>query len=268
MDLCRFRPAALLLTGAVLATGAAATGFPGSAGASSPAATPAPPSDLLSKLISEVTDPAESPAEPAPERIRRPATGPLPLGRPDLRERRRTEQLAPGVTLTVIHRGQGKVKKGRIASTRTGPWLVNVLTIDPEQADGRLVTTYGRSMATLDRTTALARRANALAGVNGSFFSLHGDRRYAGLPVGLTIRDGRVLSKPSGTSQEVTLALDSDANALRIGRFAWTGEVRSRSGGGSLTLSRVNSPPTVPNGCALATAAAKPRCAGSGQLAE
>jgi hypothetical protein len=79
-----------------------------------------------------------------------------------------------------------------------------------------------------------------------------------------------VLSKPTGSSQEVTLALDSDRNALRIGRFDWTGQVRSRAGEGSdvlsMALNRVNSPPSVPAGCALRKAAAKPRCAGTGQL--
>jgi len=77
-----------------------------------------------------------------------------------------------------------------------------------------------------------------------------------------------VLSKPSGTSQEVTLALDSRQNALRIGRFAWSGTVRSRSGPTSLTLNRVNSPPSVKRECAGKKARTKPRCAGSGQVAQ
>ena len=267
MELCRVRSAALLLTGTVLATGVGAAGLPGNAGAGTPVATPAPPDDFLSKLVNELAEPAQAPPRPEPERVERPVTGVLPLGRPDLKERRTTKELAPGVTLTVIRRGEGKAKKGRIASTRTGPWLVNVLTIDPAEADGRLATTYGRSLASLERTTDLTKRANALAGVNGSFFALNADKRYAGLPVGLTIRDGRVLSKPSGTSQEVTLALDSQQNALRIGRFDWSGEVRSRSGAGSLTLNRVNSPPSVERGCVRKKALAKARCAGSGQLA-
>jgi exopolysaccharide biosynthesis protein len=269
MDFCRVRPAALLLSGAVLAAGVAAAGFPGKAGAHFPVASPAPPDDLVSHLVGDLTDPGEEPTAPEPGKISRAlTTGPLPLGRPDLRERRTVKALAPGVTLTVIRRGEGKAKRARIADTRNGPWLVNLLRIDPREADGRLTTTYGRTLADLDRTTALTRRASALAGVNGSFFSLRADRRYPGLPVGLTIRDGRVLSKPSGTSQEVTLALDSDRNRLRIGRFVWSGDVRSRSGQSSMRLNRVNSPPSVPRGCALPKAAAKPRCAGSGQLAE
>lgn len=270
MDRCRVRSAALLLTGTVLATGVGAAALSGSAGARTPLATPAPPNDFLSKLVGGLAapQPESAPPQPEPERLERPTTSSLPLGRADLRERRSTKALAPGVTLTTIRRGEGKARKGRIASTRNGPWLVNVLTIDPAQADGRLATTYGRSLTSLERTTDLTKRAKALAGVNGSFFALKADKRYAGLPVGLTIRDGRVLSKPSGTSQEVTLALDSQQNALRIGRFAWSGQVRSRSGTGSLTLNRVNSPPSVERGCARKKALAKPRCAGSGQLAE
>ncbi|HUR72627.1 MAG TPA: phosphodiester glycosidase family protein [Sporichthya sp.] len=267
MDVCRLRFFVLLLTGAVLAAGAAAAGFPDHAGAEAPLSAPVPPGDPLASLLGHLTDPAETPPGPEPGQIARPFPGGLPLGRSDLRERRSTKHLAPGVTLTTIRRGNGKAKRARIADTRGGPWLVNVLTIDPREADGRLTTTFGRTLAGLDRTTALIKRADALAGVNGSFFSLRADRRYPGLPVGLTIRDGRVLSKPTGTSQEVTLALDSEQNTLRIGQFIWSGNVRSRSGQGSMALDRLNSPPTVPRGCARAKAAAKPRCAGSGQLA-
>lgn len=263
----RIRPASFVLAGIVTATAVATAGFPGTAGALAPTATPAPP-DPVSGLIGALAGPPDSPADPAAGRIGAPKPAELPLGRAGLRERRSTEQLAPGITLTTIRRGEGKAKRKRFATTPTGPWEVNVLTIDPREAEGQLTTTFGRNLADLDRTTALARQASALAGVNGSFFSLRGDRRYPGLPVGLTISDGRVLSRPTGTSQEVTLALDSADNALHIGRYAWTGTVRSRSGHGALTLSRVNSPPGVPRGCALRKAAAKPRCAGTGQLAE
>src|SRR5687767_12126676 len=101
MELCRVRSAALLLIGTVLATGVGAAGLPGSAGAGTPLATPAPPDDFLSKLVNELTEPAQAPPLPEPGRIERPAPSVLPLGRPDLRERRTTRELAPGVTLTV-----------------------------------------------------------------------------------------------------------------------------------------------------------------------
>ncbi len=268
--LCRVRPASYALAGIVTATAVATAGIPDSADAS--AAGPAPEPDPLSSLIGDLAtphtpEPASAPPK-AGEVPRVPREPALPLGRAGLPERRTTKTLAPGVTLTVIHRGEGKTKRKHWASTSKGPWVVNVLTIDPEQADGRLQRTYGKTLADPDRTTALARRASALVGVNGSFFSLQSDKRYRGLPVGLTISDGRVLSKPTGTSQEVTLALDSEQNALRIGRFDWTGKVRSREGMGVLTLNRVNSPPNLPKGCAKHRAARKPRCAGSGQLAE
>jgi hypothetical protein len=42
--------------------------------------------------------------------------------------------------------------------------------------------------------------------------------------------------------------------------------VTSLATGESVALNRVNSPPTVPHGCALARAAARPHCAGKGQL--
>ncbi|HUR72887.1 MAG TPA: hypothetical protein VMZ00_01350, partial [Sporichthya sp.] len=124
MELCRVRPAALLLTGAVLTGGVATAGFPARAGAQAPLASPTPPADPLASLLGHLTDPGETPTEPDSGEITSPVGGPLPLGRADLRERRSTELLAPGVTLTVIRRGEGKAKRGRIPDTRNGPWLV------------------------------------------------------------------------------------------------------------------------------------------------
>jgi len=95
------------------------------------------------------------------------------------------------VTLTVIKRG-APVAKGKRGSAEHRAWVVRVLTIDPAVADGHLATTYGPSVAGTTTTTDLTREAKALVGVNASYFSIGSD--LPGIPVGLTVNDGRVLS--------------------------------------------------------------------------
>jgi hypothetical protein len=98
----------------------------------------------MSTLVGALTPSKTEPADTAPTvRTVRHTLGPLPLGRPGLRETRHTRTLAPGVTLTTIRRGAGAAPRKRIPSTRNGPWVVHELTIDPNQADGRLTTTFG-----------------------------------------------------------------------------------------------------------------------------
>src|SRR5262245_39951779 len=62
----------------------------------------------------------------------------LPLGDPGLAETRTGQILAPGVTLTRIVRGTEPAPSDQINTTRRGPWVVNVLTIEPRHARGHL----------------------------------------------------------------------------------------------------------------------------------
>jgi hypothetical protein len=249
---CRMRVVLSLLTVAATVTAAAGTGGVAQAGTrTSLSPPPSPLAGVLDALGPRAGQPTQAAgrARPARPKLRPADMGPLPLGRPGLQERRTTTRLAAGVTLTEIRRGQGRAPRRKIGTTARGPWRVDVLLIDPAKADGQLASTFGPTVARTERTTTLAREAHALAGVNGSFFSLTLSRRYPGIPVGLTINDGRVLSEPTGRSAEVTLAVDSLRNRVRIGLFDWSGEVRARSGAGVLDLDRVNSAPHVPASC-------------------
>lgn len=255
MTISHLRLAATLIAGVTVVTTAAGSGGLAIASAVLPAAgDPRPvidPRDLVPALPILAPEPAEPVSAPTPTRpAARNKLKPLPLGSADLRERRSTDKLAPGVTLTTIRRGPaGKAAAKKLPDRLQGPWRVNVLTIDPKKAQGRLATTYGSTVSGTERTSKLAQRAGALAGVNGSFFSLTLSKRYPGIPVGLTISDGRVLSRPSGMTREVTLAVDTRENSVRIGRFRWKAQVQTRSGDVSLVLDKVNSPPAVPAAC-------------------
>jgi exopolysaccharide biosynthesis protein len=182
----------------------------------------------------------------------------LPLGSKDLKETRTVSKVAKGVTLTVIRRGASSAKGTR---DKIGPWVVRVLTIDPEIARGHLATAHGSSVAKTTRVTELTREVDALAGVNASYFAI-GSRR-PGNPVGLTAAGGRVLSDPSGMKREVTLLIDSKSNELRVARLRWSGRLIGADGT-VLKLTKVNALPRVPVGCR--TSWSQSNCAAHGQL--
>jgi hypothetical protein len=183
----------------------------------------------------------------------RAAAGALPLGDADLAETRTSQTLATGVTLTRIVRGTEPAPADQINTTTRGPWVVNVLTIDPRQARGHLTATYGPDLGQVETTSELVRLSGALAGVNASFFTFTANPQYPGDPVGLGIYGGKLLSEPSGDSAEVDLVLDSISNRLLIGPLSWSGSVRNRQTGATLPLEFLNHPPVVPAGCAALT---------------
>ncbi|HEX2231964.1 MAG TPA: phosphodiester glycosidase family protein [Thermoleophilaceae bacterium] len=102
----------------------------------------------------------------------------LPLGPGSLREGRATVRIATGITWTRI------VRSG-------GPWRVNVLTVNRAAIAGRVgaVLSNGRAIAR-ERTSSMARRTRAIAGVNAGFFNGGGN------PVGALSVRGRLVSEP------------------------------------------------------------------------
>ncbi|MGW1344174.1 phosphodiester glycosidase family protein [Kribbella sp. NPDC002412] len=174
----------------------------------------------------------------------------LPLGDQDLAETRTSQVLAEGVTLTKIIRGTEPAPADQINTTTRGPWVVNVLTIDPAKSKGRLEATYGPDLAKVEKTSDLVRTSGALAGVNASFFTFTASQLYPGDPVGLGIFDGKLLSEPLTDPAEANLVIDAHSNKVLTGHLRWTGEVRNRTTGAELPLEFVNHPPVVPTACA------------------
>jgi hypothetical protein len=114
----------------------------------------------------------------------------LPLGSRSLDERRASVRLAPGVTWTRIMR-------------EGGPWRVHVLRVDRRALQGRLTGVLSnRRIEGRERASAMARRARALAGVNGGFFATDGD------PVGALAIGGRLLSEPVDGRSALMVPMD------------------------------------------------------------
>lgn len=173
----------------------------------------------------------------------------LPLGDLDLVETRSVQTLAAGVTLTRIVRGTEPAPADQINTTTRGPWAVNVLTIDPRRARGRLEATHGPDLAQVEKTTDLVRLSGALAGVNASFFNFTSDPRFPGDPVGLGLFDGKLLSEPGADPNEADLVVDAKRDRVLMGHLSWAGVVGNRQTGDTLALEFLNHPPVVPAGC-------------------
>jgi hypothetical protein len=174
----------------------------------------------------------------------------LPLGDPDLQETRSTQVLSEGVTLTRIVRGTEPAPPDQINTTTRGPWVVNVLTIDPRVSAGQLAATYGPDLGQVEPTTALVEMTGALAGVNASFFTFTANPQFPGDPVGLGVFDGKLLSEPDADGNEADLLINSQGDRVLMGHLDWSGIVRNRQTHAELPLEFINHPPVVPAGCA------------------
>jgi hypothetical protein len=177
----------------------------------------------------------------------------LALGDPGLPETRTSQTLTGGVSLTRIVRGDEPAPADQIHTTARGPWVVNVLTIDPRQAHGHLEATYGPDLAQVEKTTDLVRFSGALAGVNASFFTFTANPQYPGDPVGLGLFAGKLLSEPTTDGAEVDLVVDARANRVLMGHLRWSGRMQNRQTEAAMPLKFLNHPPVVPAGCAALT---------------
>ncbi|ONI71854.1 hypothetical protein BWI15_17160 [Kribbella sp. ALI-6-A] len=173
----------------------------------------------------------------------------LPLGDQNLTETRSSQTLTDGVSLTRIVRGTEPAPADQINTTTRGPWSINVLTVDPDEAKGHVKATYGPDLARTEKTTDLVRGAGALAGVNASFFTFTASQQYPGDPVGLGIFDGKLLSEPLTDPAETNFVVDAKTSKALIGHLSWTGSLKNKKTEAVLPLEFVNHPPVVPAAC-------------------
>ena len=105
----------------------------------------------------------------------------------------------------------------------TGPWHVDVLTIDPRTFRGRLDATYGPDLEQRETTSQLAELTGADAAVNAGFFVLDPAAGAPGDPAGAAVYDGRLVSEP--ITGRPALVVRDDARATSVVRLRWRGEV-------------------------------------------
>ncbi|WP_214417318.1 phosphodiester glycosidase family protein [Sphaerisporangium fuscum] len=78
----------------------------------------------------------------------------------------------------------------------TGPWDIRVLTVDPRLFKGSYHSSVGVNVAKRETPSSMAKRAGAIAAVNGGFFNIHTAKNIRGESMGISVVDGHLLSEP------------------------------------------------------------------------
>ncbi len=154
------------------------------------------------------------------------------------------------LTVTVFPQQAGAVPlppsvgyRSLTAPTGAGRARVHVATVDAAGGNLEIKPALGgAAVAAAERTSHTATRVEALAAINGSFYS------SAGLPIGLVVIDGRLLSAP--LPRRSVFAVDATGRAW-IEPVEFSGVVIPE-GGGRIPISAVNRPPQA-GGVALYT---------------
>lgn len=182
-----------------------------------------------------------------------PPTGGLRLGDADLPETRTTQQIAPGVTLTRIHRGDQPADPAQILTTSRGPWNVDVVTIDPRRDKGQLAATYGPDIAGTETASELAARSHALVATNGSFFTFTASKTSPGDPVGTGVYGGVLQSEPELSADQRAFVVDGPREQVQIARWTWSAAIENRRTRQLTEVDAVQHTPAVPAACATLT---------------
>jgi hypothetical protein len=131
-------------------------------------------------------------------------------------------------------------------STASGPWTVNVITVDPRRFRGTLRGTFGPSLEDREKTTELAAIERAKVALNGGFFVFDAAAGAEGDPAGAGVYRGRLQSEPIG--DRPVLVLRDRGRHTDIVRPSWSGSVRLPSGRTS-SLDGLNRVPGLIRNC-------------------
>lgn len=148
-------------------------------------------------LVSGCQDP---PPPEEPKRVAIPKPAPLKEAVEKRYRQVSSREIAPGVIWTQ-YKGQEKEQ----------PVFVNVVSLDPRDAryQVQVVPAEGPGPTRRESTRQIARRHQAIAAINGSYF--HFNQREDGRPIGLVKVAGEVLNPPRGDRPALGFALDGTA---------------------------------------------------------
>lgn len=132
----------------------------------------------------------------------------------------RLETVAPGVAFAKY-----------IMRTDDGPLAVSLLDVDPQEPTVRFDTVLAgdRIFSGAERTSSMAVRTGAVAGIDGDYFDMGG----TSAPQGLMIRDGRLLHSPDEVRETLVVGRDK---SFTFGLYRFGGEVRTPRGVAQITM--------------------------------
>ncbi|MFF0339653.1 phosphodiester glycosidase family protein [Kribbella sp. NPDC004875] len=150
----------------------------------------------------------------------------------------RTKVIAAGLNGSTLYTGWDGEPDDVTGST--GPWHVQVLTIDPKTFRGTLDATYGSDLEQRETTSTLATLTGATAAINAGFFVLDPKAGAPGDPAGAGVYDGRLVSEPTNGRPALVLG----PRGTSVERFTWRGTV-----GKNLPLDGLNRVPGLIRNC-------------------
>jgi hypothetical protein len=160
----------------------------------------------------------------------------------DLAEARRSELVAEGYsTARVVHTSEDGGKT-------TGPWIVHVLTVEPEAFDGLLTPELATEIVPgRELLSSMAARTEAVASINAGYFVIGEADGTPGDLAGISAIDGELVSE--SVSGRTSLALPSGSGErARIAVFDTEIEATS-SDGASMLVDGINRKPRLIRSC-------------------
>lgn len=141
------------------------------------------------------------------------------------------QTIAPGVEYLQITRGESS------SDESTGPWLINMLRVDPNSASLRVFHALDEGVG-VETTSSLAARHKAVAAINGGYFRTTGT--FRGESVGSLMLSGKLISEPHYDRAALGLITQPDTTQILLGHLKFVGEISvgRRSGSRRTQLSR------------------------------
>jgi len=109
----------------------------------------------------------------------------------------------------------------------TGPWVVNLLRVDPARVDLRIAHALDEGVG-LETTSSIAARAGAIAAVNAGFFRTTGT--YRGESNGVLAIEGKLMSEPLEGRAAFGLIARPASTEIIFGHLKFSGFIESRRG--------------------------------------
>lgn len=117
------------------------------------------------------------------------------------------------------------VYTGSFSEQTTGPWLINVLEIDPDEFSGNIAPALATEVVPgKEKLTSIASRTGVLAAVNGGYFVVEPEDGTPGDLAGISVIDERLVSEavngrtslllPSGSGEEASVATLSSEQSV------------------------------------------------------
>lgn len=124
--------------------------------------------------------------------------------------------IAPGVEYLQLTRGESSPVE------TTGPWLINVLRVDPNRASLQVFHALDEGVG-LETTSSLAARHKAVAAINGGYFRTTGT--FRGESVGSLMLDGKLISEPHNDRAAMGLVTQLERTQVLLGHLKFVGEI-------------------------------------------